>query len=135
MLFLILLLAFGPFRLVVDLSGVPILSALFRTESARVLGGVPWQFANREVPETYIADFGRALVDLNQFLLPFLLVAFLVDAVLAGAIYIARQRKPAEVIAEREAIAKEEAEELAALQPQPNAPTLPQGAIASTADH
>ncbi|MCX7939480.1 MAG: NADH-quinone oxidoreductase subunit J [Thermoflexales bacterium] len=135
LLFLILLLAFGPFRLVVDLSGVPVLATLFRTESPRVLGGLPWSFANREVPETYIADFGRALVDLNQFLLPFLLVAFLVDAVLAGAIYIARQRKPAEVIAEREAIAKEEAEEIAALQPQAASPALPQSAVASTAEH
>ncbi|MCS6773534.1 MAG: NADH-quinone oxidoreductase subunit J [Anaerolineae bacterium] len=131
-LFVAIFLAFGPLRLTVDFSAVPVLSALFRTETARTLGDVPWQYANQPVPETYIADFGRALVNINQYLLPFLLIAFLVDAVLAGAVHLARQRKPAELIAERREIAEEEAEEAAALRGAASPEPLPQGAMAAT---
>ncbi len=135
LLFVLFALLFGPLRFTLDLTGVPVLSALFRTETPRVVGDVPWRYMPQPVPETYIADFGRALVDMNQFLLPFLLVAFLVDVVLAGAILIARQRKPAEIIAEQREIAAEEAAEEAAMRAAQGAPTVPSTAAASTTDH
>ncbi len=135
LLFVLLALVFGPVRLTLDLTGVPLLSTLFRTETPRVVGDVPWRYNTQAVAETYISDFGRALVDINQFLLPFLLIAFLVDVVLAGAILIARQRKPAEVLAEQQEIAAEEAAEAAALRTAEGAPAMPSTAAATVADH
>jgi NADH-quinone oxidoreductase subunit J len=129
-----LLLVLGPARVEVDASQIPILSSLFPNATARSVGAVPWAFNGQAVPETYIARLGQALVDLNQFLLPFLLIAFLVDAVLAGAIVIARQHRPEEVIAERREIADEEAAEreaIASAQPSP----VPEGAVATSTDH
>jgi hypothetical protein len=68
-------------------------------------------------------------------LLPFLLIAFLVDVVLAGAIFIARQRRPAEVIEERQLRAEEDAEEAEAMRRASAPSALPEGAVASAADH
>jgi hypothetical protein len=75
--------------------------------------------------------------------LPFLLVALLVDIALSGAVHIARQRRPREVIEERQDIAAEDAEEAEAIrnaQPAPTptptptpAPALPEGAVATSA--
>lgn len=117
-IFAVLLLVLGPLRTTFNVAQWPIVSLIARNATPRDVGGIQWVPPGQTippVPETYIADFGRALVDLNQYLLPFLLVAFLVDVVLAGAIFIARQRKPAEIIAERQQIAQEEAEEAEAL--------------------
>jgi NADH:ubiquinone oxidoreductase subunit 6 (subunit J) len=77
----------------------------------RVIGGVPWPYVapNTPVPPTYIADFGRALVDIGGFVLPFMLAAVLLDIALAGAIHIARERRTAEVMEERKQLAAEEA--------------------------
>lgn len=129
----------GPWRSDVDFGQVPILSSIFPNATPRTIGAIPWQFDTQAVPATYIASFGRALVDVNQFLLPFLLVAFLVDVILAGAIVIARQRRPEEVIAERQEIALEEAEERAAIAgaagTSPQALPTPEGAVAASADH
>jgi NADH-quinone oxidoreductase subunit J len=121
----------GPWRTEINLS------AIFANSTSRVIGDIPWQFNTQPVPATYIASLGRALVDVNQFLLPFLLVAFLVDVVLAGAIFIARQHRPEEVLEERREIAMEKAEEREAIaagaSPQPR--PAPEGAVAASAEH
>jgi NADH:ubiquinone oxidoreductase subunit 6 (subunit J) len=137
-IFAVLLLILGPLRVTVDLARWPVISLFAGNASPREVGGIAWTPADRaipSVPETYIADFGRALVDLNQYLLPFLLIAFLVDVVLAGAIFIARQRRPAEVIEERRLRAEEDAEEAEAMRRASTPSALPEGAVASAADH
>ncbi|MCS7055688.1 MAG: NADH-quinone oxidoreductase subunit J [Thermoflexales bacterium] len=140
-IFFVLLLLFGPLRTTVDVARWPVISLIAGNASPRDVGGIQWTPAGQPippVPETYIADFGRALVDLNQYLLPFLLIAFLVDVVLAGAIFVARQRRPAEVIEDRQRQAEEAAEEAEAMRQagmKPDAAALPEGAVASTADH
>ncbi len=140
-IFLMLLLLVGPLRVTLDLARWPILSLFAGNVSPREVGGIEWTppaQAIPAIPDTYIADFGRSLVDLNQYLLPFLLIAFLVDVVLAGAIFIARQRRPAEVIEDRQRQAEEAAEEAEAMRragAAPDAASLPEGAVASTAEH
>ena len=137
-IFAVLLLILGPLRVTIDLARWPVISLFAGNASPREVGGIAWtpaDWAIPPVPETYIADFGRALVDLNQYLLPFLLIAFLVDVVLAGAIFIARQRRPAEVIEERRLRAEEDAEEAEAMRRASASPALPEGAVASAVDH
>jgi len=139
--FAVLLLLFGPLRLTLDLARWPVISLFAANVSPRDVGGIEWTPPGQAipaVPDTYIADFGRSLVDLNQYLLPFLLIAFLVDVVLAGAIFIARQRRPAEVVEDRQRQAEEEAEEAEAMRRAgvlPGAASLPEGAVASASDH
>ncbi|MCX6017147.1 MAG: NADH-quinone oxidoreductase subunit J [Chloroflexi bacterium] len=80
--------------------------------SERVLGGIPWQFTTvTTITDSYIKQFGASLVDGSAYLLPFLLAAVLLDIALAGAVQVARERRPAEVLAERELMAAEAAEE------------------------
>lgn len=140
-IFCVLLLLFGPLRTTIDVARWPVISLFAGNASPRDVGGIEWIPPGQPIPampETYIADFGRSLVDLNQYLLPFLLIAFLVDVVLAGAIFIARQRRPAEVIEDRQRQAEEQAEEAEAMRRAGMAPdvaALPEGAVASTAEH
>lgn len=117
-------------------SSIPVLGPLFFPgNSDRLVGGTPWQLTNMPViDDSYIAQFGVSLVDVGQYLLPFLLSAVLLDIALAGAIHVARERRPAEVTAERAEMAAEAAEEQqreAALQP--GASPVPETALA--ADH
>jgi NADH:ubiquinone oxidoreductase subunit 6 (subunit J) len=93
------------------------LPAVLANATARQIGGIPWQYAGEAaslspVPQTYIADFGRALTDINQYAVPFELASVLIVLAMIGAIWVARERKPAEIIAERAEIAAEEAAEL-----------------------
>jgi NADH-quinone oxidoreductase subunit J len=82
------------------------------TTSERVIGAIPWQFTSiTTITDAYIEQFGMSLVDVGGYLLPFLLSAVLLDIALAGAVQIARERRPAEVQAERAAMAAEAAEE------------------------
>jgi NADH-quinone oxidoreductase subunit J len=82
------------------------------TTSERVIGAIPWQFTSiTTITDAYIEQFGMSLVDVGGYLLPFLLSAVLLDIALAGAVQIARERRPAEVQAERAALAAEAAEE------------------------
>ncbi len=140
-IFLVLLLLFGPLRTTIDVARWPVVSLFAGNASPRDVGGIAWTPSGQPipaVPETYIADFGRSLVDLNQYLLPFLLIAFLVDVVLAGAIFVARQRRPAEVIEDHQRQAEEAAEEAEAMRRagmMPDVAPLPEGAVASTAEH
>jgi hypothetical protein len=117
-------------------SRIPLLGqAFFPGNSDRKIGGIPWQLTNMPViDDSYIAQFGVSLVDVGQYLLPFLLSAVLLDIALAGAIHVARERRPAEVSAERAEMAAEAADEQqreAALQP--GASPVPETALA--ADH
>ena len=93
------------------------LPGILANATARQIGGIPWQYAGEAaslspVPQTYIADFGRALTDINQYAVPFELASVLIVLAMIGAIWVARERKPAEIIAERAEIAAEEAAEL-----------------------
>ena len=93
------------------------LPAILANATARQIGQIPWAFASEAaniapVPQTYIADFGRALTDINQYAVPFELASVLILLAMIGAIWVARERKPAEIIAERAEIAAEEAAEL-----------------------
>lgn len=139
-IFFVLLLLFGPLRTTIDVARWPVISLFAGNASPRNVGGIEWTPPGQPIPaipETYIADFGRSLVDLNQYLLPFLLIAFLVDVVLAGAIFVARQRRPAEVIEDRQRQAEEAAEEAEAMRRAgltPDVAALPEGAVASTAE-
>jgi NADH-quinone oxidoreductase subunit J len=142
-IFAALLLLLGPFRTTVNAAAWPIIGSIFPNATPRELGAIPWAYAVEPatglpavVPDTYIATFGISLVDINQYVLPFLLVALLVDIALSGAVHIARQRRPIEVIQERQDIAAEDREEAEAIrtaqQPPPvPAPALPEGAVAA----
>jgi NADH-quinone oxidoreductase subunit J len=83
----------------------------------RQIGGIPWDFdgepdAIAPVSPTYISNFGKALTDINQYAVPFELASVLIVLAMIGSIFVARERRPAEVIAERAEIAAEEAAEL-----------------------
>ena len=109
------------------------------TGTERQIGGIPWAFAGEEnnisaVPETWIAKFGFSLVDIQQYALPFLVAGILLELALVGAIHVARERRPAEIIAERAEIAAEEAAE--AELPVPTSPApLPDVAPAHIDSH
>jgi NADH:ubiquinone oxidoreductase subunit 6 (subunit J) len=80
--------------------------------SERVIGAIPWQYTTiTTITDSYIKQFGLSLVDGSAYLLPFLLAAVLLDIALAGAVQIARERRPAEVQAERASLAAEAADE------------------------
>lgn len=91
------------------------------TRPDRTFGGVEWQFAEipgkpgvlRSVPDSSILDFGRALADLNQYGIALLLSGVLLLIGMIGAIWVARERKPREILAERARMAAEEAAEAA----------------------
>jgi NADH:ubiquinone oxidoreductase subunit 6 (subunit J) len=115
-------------------SSIPVLGQLFFPgNSDRLVGGIPWTLTTQPVIEdSYIPQFGVSLVDVGQYLLPFLLSAVLLDIALAGAIHVARERRPAEVAAERAEMAAEAADEQqreAALQP--DASPVPETALAA----
>ena len=106
--------------------------------SARQVGAIPWTFAGEKnnisaVPETWIAKFGFSLVDIQQYALPFLVSGILLELALIGAIHVARERRPAEIIAERAEIAAEEAAE--AELPAPTPLPLPEVAPAHMESH
>ncbi len=138
-----MLLILGPVRATFDPQSIPLLNSIFPNATPREVGGIPWPYALDQagallgVPETYIADFGRALVDINQFLLPFLLVALMVDIALSGAIHIARQRRPGEMIEDRQELEAEITQEREAIEAmkRSTAPALPEAAVAASNEH
>jgi NADH:ubiquinone oxidoreductase subunit 6 (subunit J) len=138
-----LLFILGPIRTTFDPQSIPLFNLIFRNATPREVGGIVWAIkvdqagALLAVPQTYIADFGRALVDINQYLLPFLLVALMVDIALSGAIHIARQRRPQEVIADRQEMEAEIAQEREAVEAMKRgaAPALPETAVAAGSEH
>ena len=52
------------------------------------------------VSEQILANLGMGFVDLNQYALPFVLSGVLILLAMVGAIWVARERHPAEVLAE-----------------------------------
>ena len=68
--------------------------------------------ASAPVAPTYIDQLGRALTDPGQYALPFEAASVLILLAMIGAIWVARERRPAEMIAERAQIAAEDADEL-----------------------
>ena len=68
----------------------------------RDIGGIPWAYSTLPViPDQYIFDLGRALTEPARFALPFELASVLILLAMVGSIWIARERRPAEVQAER----------------------------------
>jgi len=69
--------------------------------SALMFGGIVWMVSSTplptvptaEVPETSIADLGRALVDPQGFVIPFEVASVLLLAALIGAVYVAWTRR------------------------------------------
>lgn len=82
----------------------------------RQFGNVPWPLAQnasgamQPVSPTYISDLGRSFVDFNQYALPFLLGGVLLLVAMIGAIWVARERRARDVLAERQAAERAEAE-------------------------
>jgi len=132
-IFGVLVLLLGPFHVTIN---------------NREFGNIAWNFAKDAtgnapaVADTYIASLGVALVDVNQFALPFELASVMILLVMIGAIWVARERKVAEVQADRRDILAEEREEEASIEAAkagasstgvpavPAAPGLPETAIA-----
>lgn len=133
----------GPLRTTFDPQSIPLLNLIFRNATPREVGGIAWPYALDQagalvaLSDTYIADFGRALVDINQYLLPFLLVALMVDIALSGAIHIARQRRPQEIVEERQELEEELAQEREAIEAMKRsaAPAIPETAVAAGNEH
>jgi NADH-quinone oxidoreductase subunit J len=67
------------------------------TIRGRLFGNVQWPLAQDArglliaAPQTYISDFGRSLVDLNQYAVPFLLGAVMILVAMVGSIWVARE--------------------------------------------
>ena len=111
--------------------------------NGRNFGNIPWAFAADPsgalpaVADTYIARLGVSFVDVQQYALPFELASVLILLVLIGSIWVARERKPAEVIADRNEIRLEEAEEKADIEAAAalnTAPQMPETAVAHGSD-
>jgi NADH:ubiquinone oxidoreductase subunit 6 (subunit J) len=106
--------------------------------SPRSLGGVQWPITTEPVGNDYIKAFGEALVDPTKYALPFELASVLILLAMVGAIWIARERRPAEVVAEREVTAREDAEDMAredALERKLSGAVSPTPETALAADH
>lgn len=109
----------------------------------RTFGGAEWQLAEipnkpgvlRDVPASSISDFGRALVDLNQYGIALLLSGLLLLIGMVGAIWVARERKPREILAERAQMAAEEAEERAKATAKAPEVSVAHAAVAHDAHH
>jgi NADH:ubiquinone oxidoreductase subunit 6 (subunit J) len=106
----------------------------------RQFGNVQWPFALandgalREVSPTFVGDLGRALVDFNQFAVPFLLGAVMLLVAMVGAIWVARDIRLRDALIEEAATAYENTE------PPDHAPEstpIPDSAVAAApaADH
>lgn len=108
------------------------------TLAGRAFGNPAWALAGRngvlpEVPETSLANLGKGFVDANQYAVPFLLSGVLILLAMVGAIWVARERKPAEVLAERAELAREREADEAQSEPEPAA--MPEPAHATTDHH
>lgn len=100
----------------------------------RQFGNVQWPLAQegetlRAASPTFVGDLGRALVDFNQYAVPFLLGAVMLLIAMVGAIWVARDTRLRDAVVERAATADEEAD---LPEPALEAPLLPDNAV--TAD-
>lgn len=74
----------------------------------RTFGNMQWALAMdgeelRAVSQTYINDLGKALVDFNLFGVPFLLAGVILLIAMVGGIWVAREQRMKDILAEREA--------------------------------
>ncbi len=122
--FVVLALLLGPQRIPVDFSSI------FAGSQPRVLGGILWETTNEVVSGRYIEQLGVALTDPAQFALPFELASVLILLAMVGAIWVARERRPAEVAAERALSAREDAEDAERERKLGSAP-VPESALAA----
>jgi NADH-quinone oxidoreductase subunit J len=82
----------------------------------RIFGGVEWQVAQNQkgelipVASNIISNLGFALADPNQYGIALILAGILLLIGMVGAIWVARERKPREIIAEKAILAAEEAQ-------------------------
>ncbi len=58
-----------------------------------ILGGVEWPLADEGAPVAGVDDLGRALVDAEQYALPFELASVLLLVAMIGAVYIVFPRR------------------------------------------
>jgi NADH-quinone oxidoreductase subunit J len=136
--FLVALAIFKPSASTVDLSGgasIPIIGRVFANTTSRQIGDIPWGYAGEannisSVSPTSINDFGKALTDTQRYAVPFELASVLILLAMIGAIWVARERRAAEIVAERAEIAAEEAEEQTTPVQQPLPLPIPEGAHA-----
>jgi NADH-quinone oxidoreductase subunit J len=80
LLLFILLLTFWPNEIEIPISGV-------------TMGGVDWPLANENAPVAGVEDLGRALVDAEQYALPFELASVLLLVAMIGAVYVVFPRR------------------------------------------
>ena len=115
LLFVVLFFVLQPRGIKVNLSRIP----LFANSNERQLGGIPWAgdpnfsktVVDHPITDQYIASFGKALTDPGQYAVPFELASVLILLAMIGAIWVARERRSNEVLAERAEIAIEIAAE------------------------
>jgi NADH:ubiquinone oxidoreductase subunit 6 (subunit J) len=123
-LFVMFLLVLGPAQI-----RVPLLWF-----APRDVGGVPWNITSQSVVgDDYIRQLGFELTNPAAFALPFELASVLILLAMVGAIWVARERRPPEVLADRALAAAEESEDRAqedALN-QPGLMPLPETATAA----
>ena len=111
---------------------------LLPNASPRDIGGIAWAYTTLPViPDTYVFELGRALTDPAQFALPFELASVLILLAMVGAIWVARERRPAEVLAERAEAAATAAEDrkLEEALERGGVSSAPEPAVAAAADH
>jgi NADH:ubiquinone oxidoreductase subunit 6 (subunit J) len=98
LLLVILILTFWPNEIEIPISGV-------------TLGGVDWALADEGAPVAGVGDLGRALVDAEQYALPFELASVLLLVAMIGAVYVVFPRRatraPESEVVELEANAEE----------------------------
>lgn len=80
----------------------------------RNFGGLQWAVAGGAAGlpaanDDILAKLGMGFVDLNQYAVPFVLTGALILLAMIGAIWVARERRPAEVLAERKEMEAERA--------------------------
>jgi NADH:ubiquinone oxidoreductase subunit 6 (subunit J) len=105
----------------------------------RIIGDIPWNYTTQAaIGDDYISQFGRELTNPDAFALPFELASVLILLSMVGAIWVARERRPPEIMADRAAMAAEEAEDRAkeeALDVAQRGAGLPETAMAAATGH
>jgi NADH-quinone oxidoreductase subunit J len=125
-IFGILALALSPIRINIPEMRI---GNLVMAPGGRQIGGAAWSFA----PPTNtvsINEFGAELGDFNAYGILLLIAGVLLLIGMVGAIWVARERRPAEIIAERKAYAELDAAEKVAAEQK----ALPPASVAAHAE-
>lgn len=97
-LFIVLLLTLWPNEISLPVSGV-------------MMGGVEWPVADEDAPVAGVEDLGQALVDVEQYALPFEVASVLLLVAMIGAVYVVFPTRRASAAQAEAADAQPEAEE------------------------